>query len=270
MAVVKENNTYQIAHVTSDSQIPSYEEMISGAIKLVSAGKKITTAQSSIAEPNIKPKRLLHLHELPTSLPKKSDPLSKGANPLKCVLPAVGYVEIEEQDGQESSGSGFVITPDGKFVTSYHVIENARSIRVRFDDRPHEWFSAELLDGDKEADIAVLKLEGNNFSYALIVTYGDKVELGENVGLLGYPLGEELGSRITYTAGVISSFRRQTGGTLLYQIDANAYHGNSGGPLVRLRDGRIIGILMGGWKEAVQMNFAVSTNEIYKRLVTEY
>lgn len=213
------------------------------------------------------PKRLLHLSELPTSLPE--DKISTESNPLNMVLPAVGYVEVKDRDGKEGSGSGFVITPDGKFITSYHVVENATLMRIRFDKRPDEWITAEFIDGDKEADIAILKLAGNNFPYALIAQYGDRVELGESVGLLGYPLGEDLGNRVTYTAGVISSFRQQTDGISLYQIDANAYNGNSGGPLFRLRDGRIIGILMGGWKEAVQINFAVSISELYKRLIRE-
>ncbi|MCW3488691.1 AAA family ATPase [Dethiobacter alkaliphilus] len=267
--IKKSEEDYLAVPVSGINTVFTYEEMIEMAKTLLFDSKK-TNTQNIIAGRDIKPKRLLKLHELPTSLPKKRAPASTVNNPLADILPAVGYVEVRENDGGVSSGSGFVITPDGKFVTSYHVIEKAQSIRIRFENRPGEWFKAGFVDGDREADIALLKVLGNNLPYILLAHYGDKVELGENVGLLGYPLGDGLGSRVTYTAGVISSFRQREGGASLYQIDANAYHGSSGGPLVRLQDGRIIGVLMGGWKKAVQINFAVSVNEIYKRLVSEY
>jgi len=221
-----------------------------------------------VLEEILSQKRLLRLHELPKSLPDSLT--SVGSNPLDKIPPSVCYIEVEEENGDAGSGSGFVISPDGKLLTSYHVVENARAICARFDHCPTQRFRADFLDGDKESDIAVLKLEGDSFPYALIAPYGDRVLRGENVGLLGYPLGEDFAGTVTYTASVTSNFRQQPNGVNLLQFDANAYHGNSGGPLFRLTDGCVLGILMGGWKEAKQINFAVSINELYKRLISEY
>ena|GEM_PF-2616417 len=268
VVIEKGSDGYQALPADEAASVGSSEEMIAEAKELVSTAAK--TAQSAIAAAGGKPKRLLRLHDLPSSLPGKSDSLPSGTNLLNQVLPAVAYVEVQMQDGKEGSGSGFVITPDGKFITSFHVIEGAVLIRVRFDNRPQEWVSAEFMDGDKEADIAVLKLYGSGFPYVLLAPYGDRIERGEVVGLLGYPLGEDLASTVTYTGGVISNFIQRSSGVGMLQVDANAYHGSSGGPLLRLRDGRVIGILMGGRKEAVQINYAVSINELYKRLLYEY
>ncbi|MCL0033961.1 AAA family ATPase [Thermodesulfovibrionales bacterium] len=268
VAIQKEGSGYQAIPADEAGNILSYDEMIESARKLIPAGNE--TASGAGIKLGDRPKRVLHLQEIPTSLPGESEPALPGENSLDQVRPAVGYVEVQEQDGNEGSGSGFVITPDGKFITSYHVVENAVSIRARFDNRPQEWITAELVDGDKEADIALLKLQGGQFPYALIAPYGDRVERGENVGLLGYPLGGDLASTVTYTEGVLSNFKEQSNGVSLLQFDANAYHGNSGGPLFRRRDGQIIGILMGTWKEVDQINFAVSINELYKRLIREY
>ena len=268
VAIQKEGSGYQAIPADETGNILSYDEMIESARKLIPAGNE--TASGAGIKLGDRPKRVLHLQEIPTSLPGESEPALPGENSLDQVRPAVGYVEVQEQDGNEGSGSGFVITPDGKFITSYHVVENAVSIRARFDNRPQEWITAELVDGDKEADIALLKLQGGQFPYALIAPYGDRVERGENVGLLGYPLGGDLAGTVTYTEGVLSNFKEQSNGVSLLQFDANAYHGNSGGPLFRRRDGQIIGILMGTWKEVDQINFAVSINELYKRLIREY
>jgi serine protease Do len=192
------------------------------------------------------------------------------AGTLGCVLHTVGFVRVTENDGNESSGSGFVVTSDGKFLTCFHVIENAKEIYVRFDQDSDSWFVASFIDGDQESDLAVLKLEGDGFPYALLAEKDQNVPIAENVDLLGYPLGDELGKRVTFTAGVVSSLREKAGGVNLIQIDAGAYHGSSGGPLFRESDGKVIGILSGGLnsKGAAMLNFAISIQEFYDRLTS--
>jgi S1-C subfamily serine protease len=270
--IQKSSDGYQAIMVEENAKIPGREEMIIKAENLLKKNINNTSAQSTASIP--KSKRLLHLSDLPASLPET---LSVGQNgksqmeskELENVLSSVGYIQVVEKDGEQSSGSGFVITPDGKLITCYHVVENAKSIQIRFDQNPEIWFPAVYFDGDERTDIAILQLKGKEFSYALLDDYGNKVSLGENVGLLGYPLGDELGSGVTFTTGVISSFRGDDG-ISLFQVDANAYPGSSGGPLFRKKDGKIIGILHGGLNRdvAVMINFAISIQEVYKRLIS--
>jgi S1-C subfamily serine protease len=268
VTVVKEGESYKALSAHEATGLLPVEQIFNRATKLISTSAG--TAQNIMTQPMGKPRRLLHLRHLPVSLPEMSGSQLSESYLMNQAVAAVAYVEVRQQDGKEASGSGFAITADGKFITSYHVVEGAISIRVRLDNRPERWVNAEFFDGDEEADIAVLNLQGADFPYALLAPYGDKLERGENVALLGYPLGENLADTVTYTGGVISNFKQRSTGVSLLQIDANAYHGSSGGPLVRLRDGRVIGILMGGWKEATQVNFAVSINELYKRLLCEF
>jgi S1-C subfamily serine protease len=221
-------------------------------------------------------RKLLSFNCLPTSFPgspegEQESEMGNATRMLDRIIPAVAYIEVVETGGTEASGSGFVITPDGKLITCFHVVEDAKEIRVRFDTDVKRWFTARFFDGDQAADIAVLQLEGEGFPYTLLASPGGDINIGEEVGLLGYPLGEELGFRVSYTAGVVSSFRQAEHGIRFIQIDANAYHGSSGGPLFRHKDGRVIGILHGGLKQekAVMINFAVDIQEVYKRLTAE-
>jgi S1-C subfamily serine protease len=272
IAVNKTDQGYSIDPASQNNKAVSDEEIIRQAETIVSTMQTESSSKSN--KPDGKPKRILKLSELPTMIREvlKTDASASEPTIINSVNPAVGYVEIEDFAGEQSSGSGFVITPEGIMITSFHVVESAHKIMVRFDTSPSVLFPASFIDGDKDADIALLKLEGKDFPYALLAPYGERVEIGEKVGLLGYPLGEDLGQLTTYTSGVLSSYRSLLGqgGPLLYQIDAGAYHGSSGGPLIRIRDGRVIGILAGGRKEISQFNFAISSNEIFKRLVSEY
>jgi serine protease Do len=101
---------------------------------------------------------------------------------------------------------------------------------------------------DRTTDVAVLKIEGNDFP---TMTLGNDVNsrIGEWVLAVGNPLGLEF----TVTAGIISAKGRSLAGlgnedgTNRYQIsdliqtDAAINPGNSGGPLVNAR-GEVIGI----------------------------
>src|ERR1035441_6427257 len=70
---------------------------------------------------------------------------------------------------QEASGSGVIVDPDGYIITNAHVVRNARRIEVnilRSDERgqePHgHLVPAKLIGLDRQVDIAVLQIEGQN------------------------------------------------------------------------------------------------------------
>src|SRR5438552_7511516 len=59
---------------------------------------------------------------------------------------------------RRSSGSGFVISPDGLIVTNAHVVEAADWIQVRlFDGRR---FGARVIGRDNRVDVALVKIDG--------------------------------------------------------------------------------------------------------------
>ena len=138
-----------------------------------------------------------------------------------------------------SAGNGFIISADGYVVTNFHVISGSSRVGVIMHDG--EEYQAAVVGYDQTNDVAVLKIEGNQFPY---VTLGssDALVVGERVAAIGNPLGE-LSS--TLTVGYVSAKDRtvNTEGSYqnMIQTDAAINSGNSGGPLFNMR-GEVIGI----------------------------
>lgn len=139
---------------------------------------------------------------------------------------------------QVSGGSGFFISSDGYVVTNYHVIKDAKQIAVVLNDGRE--FAAMVSGSDPRTDLAVLKVDGENFP---VLEFGDSddLEIGEWVVAIGNPFALES----TLTVGVVSAKGRQDLGIAAFedfiQTDAAINPGNSGGPLLNLQ-GQVIGV----------------------------
>jgi S1-C subfamily serine protease len=57
---------------------------------------------------------------------------------------------------QNSLGSGVILSADGIVVSNYHVVGMATEIRVVLNDRRE--YSARVLLGDRDADLAILQI----------------------------------------------------------------------------------------------------------------
>ncbi|PWE32719.1 serine protease [Maritimibacter sp. 55A14] len=141
---------------------------------------------------------------------------------------------------QNSLGSGVILSPDGLVVSNYHVVGQATEIRVVLNDRRE--YEAEVLLGDKEADLAVLRLKGAEGLPALALRDSDSIEVGDLVLAVGNPFG--IGQ--TVSSGIISGLARSglfVGNARGYfiQTDAAINPGNSGGALVDI-EGRLVGV----------------------------
>jgi len=159
----------------------------------------------------------------------------------------------QQQRPTRGQGSGFLVTPNGYILTNNHVITNsdretvADRVTVRMMD--HRVFTARVVGHDRTTDVAVLKIDGNNFP-TLPLGNDVNTRIGEWVLAIGNPLGLEN----TVTAGIVSAKGRSLGAELmnpdgrnlyaisdLIQTDAAINPGNSGGPLVNAR-GEVVGI----------------------------
>ena len=172
-----------------------------------------------------------------------------------------------------AAGSGFVITEDGYILTNYHVIEDANTIKVSFVDGTS--YDAELVGGEEENDIAVLKIDATGLT-PVIIGDSDNVRVGEQVVAIGNPLGE-----LTYsmTSGIISardrSITMENGEVMnMLQTDTAINSGNSGGPLFDMY-GQVIGItsakLSGSSSSSATiegLGFAIPINDV-KDMVTD-
>lgn len=143
--------------------------------------------------------------------------------------------------GGESTGSGFIISPQGYIVTNNHVVEGAESIKIILQNGTEQ--PVDLVGSDEFADLAVLKSDQPMPAVAVLGD-SDAIRPGESVIAIGSPLGDFMN---TVTFGVISATGRNldTGeGFLmegLLQTDAAINQGNSGGPLVNL-SAEVIGV----------------------------
>ena len=203
--------------------------------------------------------RLFRVGEI-AAAQQQQPPLSAEAGEqdlLHRLVQTVGFIVADD----DKSGTGFVISPEGHMLTAYHVVEGARVIRFR-PDGAADYIEATYLDGDREADLAVLKIGGGR-PFAKLVPPDYVLRLGTPLGLLGYPMGETLGTEITYTSGPLSSKRTSEQDVRRFQIDVSAYAGNSGGPVFLTQTGEVIGVLVFGPSDT--MNFAVSVEELYRR-----
>jgi S1-C subfamily serine protease len=148
----------------------------------------------------------------------------------------------DEQEVAAGSGSGFVWDEAGHIVTNYHVVQEARALRVTFQDQ--KTFDARLVGVEPRKDIAVLKVDApRELLKPVVVGQHANLDVGQKAIAIGNPFGLDH----TLTTGVISALGRQVhgvGGVTIrdmIQTDAAINPGNSGGPLLD-SSGTLIGM----------------------------
>ncbi len=178
--------------------------------------------------------------------PPESD--SSYAAVYEATIDSVAFV------GDESGGgSGFVYRD--VVVTNQHVVGDADTIGVRFEDG--EWREAGVTASDVYADLAVLSTD--------VPSYATPLSLVETIPAVGtevLALGSPFGLESSVSAGIVSGRNRslpneRTGFSIpnTVQTDAGLDPGNSGGPLVTM-DGEVTGVSVAG--AGTSVGFAVS------------
>ena len=165
---------------------------------------------------------------------------------LVTIVSSGGATEGDKTDatsGAERLGSGVVVKADGSILTADHVVDGATSIKVTFADGTTS--VGRVVQADKATDTATLSVASLP-TVVVPATLGGGARVGDTV----YALGNPLGLRSSFTAGVVSALDRtvkvDASRSLkgLIQFDAAVNPGNSGGPLVNAA-GQVIGIVTG-------------------------
>ena len=164
------------------------------------------------------------------------------------------------QSRQRSLGSGFIISEDGYIVTNFHVIEGADKVKVTLSATEGKdiSFDAEIVGGDKETDLAVLKITPDRKLPFLAFGDSSHMEVGDWVLAIGNPFGLDH----TATAGIISAKGRNIRSgpfDSFLQTDASINPGNSGGPLLNM-SGEVIGINSAIIAGGQGIGFAIPSN----------
>jgi serine protease Do len=165
------------------------------------------------------------------------------------------FNELFEEQGEKivpkmyGSGSGFIVTEDGRVYTNHHVISekdaNMVVTEIHVIWKNGDYRKAKLIASDPVVDFAILEIikdEDTPDEKFKAVPLGDSslVLPGTMVAAIGSPLDQSF----SITSGIISAVERQSnrGRWVTYlQTDTVINKGNSGGPLFNLQ-GEVIGI----------------------------
>src|SRR3989454_10916190 len=109
--------------------------------------------------------------------------------------------------GEQGSGSGFIVSPDGYILTNNHVVAGADRVTVKLYDKRE--FTAKVVGTDPNTDVAVIRIDAQNLPPG---SFGnsDSTRVGEGALAVGNPLGGQFAFPVT--AGVISAKGRALGG----------------------------------------------------------
>jgi S1-C subfamily serine protease len=159
------------------------------------------------------------------------------------------------------SGSGFVISEDGKVVTAEHVVSGSRYVKVTTGAGKECY--GEVVATSKMRDLAIVSVDCKGLSALPFST--QRLAEGVEVFAVGTPLSDTL--QFSVTKGVVSAVRKID--SLEYiQSDVTVLAGSSGGPLLD-RAGNAIGVTtMGVVKRSVPVgvNFFVPLWDLDKHL----
>ncbi|RJE88565.1 serine protease [Paenibacillus sp. 1011MAR3C5] len=155
-------------------------------------------------------------------------------------------VMIETDTG--SQGSGFLYNHEGDLLTNAHVVSGVRHVRVKTSDARE--LEGEVIGISTDTDIAVVRVPELAGMEPLSLVKYERGEVGDDVLAVGSPLGFQN----TVTTGIISGVGRSFHiepytYNDLYQISASIAPGNSGGPLVDMKTGAVLGINSAGLEE---------------------
>lgn len=168
---------------------------------------------------------------------------------------------------EQGTGSGFILSADGKLLTNAHVIEGADTVNVTLKDG--RTFTGEVMGTDPITDVAAIKIEATELPIAPLGNT-DALSPGQWAIAIGNPLGLDN----TVTAGIISALDRSSSQVGIsdkrvqfIQTDAAINPGNSGGPLLNA-NGEVIGMNTAIRANAQGLGFAIPI-ETAKRISDE-
>ncbi|MGH8635311.1 MAG: S1C family serine protease, partial [Burkholderiales bacterium] len=185
-----------------------------------------------------------------------SEDIFKGALRYTVQIRTTLPVPFDGDRKGSSLGAGFVVdAARGWIMTNAHVVGRSPS-RVEVALHGQEYSEAAKVYVDPFLDLAIIRVSE---SVETVGIAGPRLEcegvppVGHPVGAFGHPWRLPFTGTRGIISGVTARYR-----TELLQTDAPINQGNSGGPLISLDSGRIVGINTAGIRGAQNTNFAVA------------
>lgn len=166
-------------------------------------------------------------------------------------------------------GTGFVVGNGNLAITNAHVLPEGADfdadtrlvLLVRQAPDDLQMRQASVLEVDKLHDLVLLRFDGAPVP-ALALRDSDGVREGQAVAFMGFPIGGALGYSPVTHRGMVSSVTAialptanaqqlnprtvsslRSGSFDVFQLDATAYPGNSGGPMFDEKNGDVLGVI---------------------------
>lgn len=186
------------------------------------------------------------------------------------VSPSVVVIRARGRDvtegrvtGFSETGSGVLISSDGKVVTAAHVVNTTDEITVEVIGG--ESVSARVIASEPAADLSLIQLERvPKGAQVAAVANSDTVRVGDQVIVVGAPYGLSHSLSVGYISArwPPNTVYRSMPLAEFFQTDAVINTGNSGGPIFNMA-GKVIGIVShniskGGGSEG--LGFVVTWN----------
>jgi S1-C subfamily serine protease len=151
----------------------------------------------------------------------------------------ISATDATRRSANVATGTCFAVAPDGLILTTYHLIQGARTITARFENG--EELSAAQEQVSANNDLALLRVNRPTPVYLSLSSLPNP-RLGEPVFTLGFPAPSVLGAEPKFTEGTVSALSGPGNEATFLQVSVPLQPGNSGGPLVNYR-GEVVGII---------------------------
>jgi V8-like Glu-specific endopeptidase len=190
---------------------------------------------------------------------------------LKAVKKATVYLRVTFPDGRVVQGSGFFAVEPNIVLTNAHVLGMLRpesrqpkklEIIANSGEKDEKTYTGEVAGVDRLSDLAVIRVEGKDVPQPLKISSAKDLQETQEVLVVGFPFGADLGKNITISKSSVSSLRKNANGIIQQiQINGGMHPGNSGGPVVDGK-GQVVGVAVAGVRNT-QIHFAVPADYVH-------
>lgn len=162
----------------------------------------------------------------------EDDPLVLAAR--ETVVSITAY-SVQGITGNNRSGTGYLISADGKILTNVHVVDGSKKIRVELENG--DVYFAGGYKQLQDMDVAVLDINSSDLPYLQVATAA-LPKTNEAVTVVGNPLGF---MRIA-ARGTIKDYVAVAGQDQVMEINVSTKPGSSGSPVIN-NEGRAVAIV---------------------------
>ncbi len=149
--------------------------------------------------------------------------------------PAIVAIQAVDSSSTRSTGTGFVISTDGKILTNAHIVDETKSVKITFHDE--EVVFSNDIDIMPNLDLAIIHTEKTDLP--TLPWADNEIQEGDTVTIIGNPLGYD---KIAQRGSVGDWYQLSEKSNIVFSIDLAINPGNSGSPVLN-ESGQVVGIV---------------------------